>query len=271
MKKYHFIAGLPRSGSTLLAAILNQNPNFFAGISNPLGEFVKHIINSANLDPGWRSYTSDERMKLVISGLFDNFYYDVEKPVCFSTNRNWATQFHILNAIYPNAKIICVVRDIVEILNSFEWLYQKNPFKISAVYGPTLKENEDEPSFVSKNVYQRSYGTLTYIDRHLSALKEIYFGPYNHKMMLIEYKHLCENPTNVIKNLYEFIEEPLYSHDFNKLEYENISYDYHMNAPGMHTVRKNVQSDNKSLILPFDIIEKCTGMEFWRDYRFTQE
>ena len=33
----HFISGLPRSGSTLLAAILRQNPRFHAAMSSPVG------------------------------------------------------------------------------------------------------------------------------------------------------------------------------------------------------------------------------------------
>jgi hypothetical protein len=35
-KVIHFISGLPRSGSTLLAASLRQNPRFHAGISSPV-------------------------------------------------------------------------------------------------------------------------------------------------------------------------------------------------------------------------------------------
>jgi sulfotransferase len=33
----HFISGLPRSGSTLLAALLRQNPRFHAGMTSPVG------------------------------------------------------------------------------------------------------------------------------------------------------------------------------------------------------------------------------------------
>ena len=41
MSSVHFISGLPRSGSTLLAALLRQNPRFEAGMSGPLaGLFV---------------------------------------------------------------------------------------------------------------------------------------------------------------------------------------------------------------------------------------
>ncbi|MBD9680249.1 sulfotransferase, partial [Pseudomonas sp. PDM18] len=37
MQNFHFISGLPRSGSTLLSAILLQNPRFHAGMSSPVG------------------------------------------------------------------------------------------------------------------------------------------------------------------------------------------------------------------------------------------
>jgi sulfotransferase len=32
----HFISGLPRSGSTLLAALLRQNPRLHAGMTSPV-------------------------------------------------------------------------------------------------------------------------------------------------------------------------------------------------------------------------------------------
>lgn len=35
--RYHFMSGLPRSGSTLLAAIVSRNPRFHAGMTSPAG------------------------------------------------------------------------------------------------------------------------------------------------------------------------------------------------------------------------------------------
>jgi sulfotransferase len=40
----HFISGLPRAGSTLLAAILSQNPVLHAGITSPMGSFVSSLL-----------------------------------------------------------------------------------------------------------------------------------------------------------------------------------------------------------------------------------
>ena len=38
--KFHFDCGLPRSGSTLLTAILNQNPQIHAGTLSPVFEVM---------------------------------------------------------------------------------------------------------------------------------------------------------------------------------------------------------------------------------------
>ncbi|WP_445305906.1 sulfotransferase [Microcoleus sp. T3_A4] len=36
--KAYFISGLPRSGSTLLAALLRQNPRFYSAMTSPIGD-----------------------------------------------------------------------------------------------------------------------------------------------------------------------------------------------------------------------------------------
>lgn len=51
MKQFHFISGLPRSGSTLLAGLLRQNPKFHAAMSSP----VSSLMNSCLEHVGARS------------------------------------------------------------------------------------------------------------------------------------------------------------------------------------------------------------------------
>ena len=45
MTAIHFISGLPRSGSTLLAALLRQNPRFEAGMSGPLAGLFGALLS----------------------------------------------------------------------------------------------------------------------------------------------------------------------------------------------------------------------------------
>ena len=39
----HFLSGLPRSGSTLLGALLKQNPKLHSGMSSPVGGLVGRV------------------------------------------------------------------------------------------------------------------------------------------------------------------------------------------------------------------------------------
>ena len=43
-QKFHFISGLPRSGSTLLSALLLQNPRFHAGMTSPVGTLLSGML-----------------------------------------------------------------------------------------------------------------------------------------------------------------------------------------------------------------------------------
>ena len=46
LPKLHFISGLPRSGSTLLAGILRQNPRFHAAMTGPVGALFGAMLNA---------------------------------------------------------------------------------------------------------------------------------------------------------------------------------------------------------------------------------
>ncbi len=44
----HLISGLPRSCSTLLAALLRQNPSFHAAMTSPVGNLMNRMLESTS-------------------------------------------------------------------------------------------------------------------------------------------------------------------------------------------------------------------------------
>lgn len=44
LPRLHLISGLPRSGSTLLSAILRQNPRFSAGVTTPVAALIGALM-----------------------------------------------------------------------------------------------------------------------------------------------------------------------------------------------------------------------------------
>ena len=68
-RKFHFISGLPRAGSTLLAAILNQNPRFRAGMTSPLADIMGVVMAEASSKNDFSFDVTDEQRVAILRGL----------------------------------------------------------------------------------------------------------------------------------------------------------------------------------------------------------
>jgi hypothetical protein len=91
-KRYHFLAGLPRSGNTLLSAILNQNPDIYSTPLSPLpGLMWDYISSCASMEQINRNEENEERSQQLLSSFFDTFYKDVDKPIIIDREKSWGT------------------------------------------------------------------------------------------------------------------------------------------------------------------------------------
>jgi sulfotransferase len=257
MKSYHFISGLPRSGSTLLSGILKQNPDFYADISSPVEALAGTSIDLITSTENNFTITEDQRKNLMY-GIFDGYYKHIEKPVIFDSSRSWTKKTNFLKALFPDTKILCPVRDIVSILNSFEVIASKNPF-----HTKELTEHKD-------NVFARCDGMMNKNDGIIASpwifLQEGY-ALHPEMIMLIEYENLCKEPEKTMRKVYEFLNRPYYSHDFENVEYSNENFDKACNLKDLHTVKRKVEYNPPRCILPPEIVKKYTemNMEFWKE------
>lgn len=217
MTKLHFIAGLPRSGSTLLAALLRQNPRFRAGMSSALFPMFVGLINAM----GGETLTmiTDAQRQRVLKGLFASWTADTPaEGVCFDTNRGWPSKLAALEPIAPEAKMICMVRSVASIMDSIERLMRANPLLPSRLF------NDEERA----NVYSRTEALSNrnrLVGGPWSGLKEAYFGPDAGKLLLVEYGYLTTAPKRVMELIYEFLGEPWFEHDFENVEYDEPEFD----------------------------------------------
>jgi sulfotransferase len=258
-RRYHFIAGLPRSGSTLLSSILNQNPRFSASITDALISYVRSIIVNTDAGSGIKSLVPVDKQRRMIHALIDAYYYDGNQ-VCFNTNRTWAAHTNLIEDLYPESKIILCVRDVPWILDSFEKLHQNTPYDLKAIYG-----NQDLAT-----VYHR---TNSLIDLHaggsglvgMSILntKQALFNNQHKNICVIEYDALCLYPQAVMQKLYDFLEEPWFDHDFNDISANYDEYDRALNMKDLHKVRRQVSLIKRTPILPQDLWERWESETFW--------
>jgi sulfotransferase len=258
MKSYYFISGLPRSGSTLLSGILKQNSDFYADIASPVHGIVNNAIDFMTGCENNLNLTEDRRRNILLS-FFEGYYKHLETPVIFDSSRGWTKSTTLLQELFPTTKILCCVRDIPWIINSFELINKKNPF-----YTSTLVKQE-----CNDNVFSRS-------DAMMDKNGGVIAGPWiclqegyaiNPEMIyFVEYENLCKNPEKEMRTIYEFLEKPYYSHDFENVEYSNENFDRSCNLKDLHTVRKKVEYKEQKKVLPPEVWKKyeSMNMEFWK-------
>ncbi len=258
----HFISGLPRSGSTLLGALLRQNPRFHADMSSGL-----HSLVTANLDimstGSEVSLMMDEKQRpIVLRALFDAYYsWAVDKQVIFDTNRGWCARMPLIHELFPKSKTIACVRDVPWIMDSIERLYRSNPFENTRLF----------PADGRATVYAR-VEALARSNRLVgfpwTALKEAYYGEQAESLLIVDYELLARVPEKVLRLIYDFIEEPWYDgHDFENVEYDAEEFDQALGMKGLHRVRPVVRFEPRKTILPPDLFEKFKNMDFWRDLK----
>lgn len=261
MRKYHFISGMPRSGSTLLAAILRQNPRFHAGMSSPVASLFEGIIGQVSAGTELSPMVNAEQRATILRGLFESYYSDRDEDVVFDTNRAWTANLPALMQLFPDTKLICTVRDVAWVLDSMERQYRDNAFEHTRLFNSPAER---------ATVYTRLEalaGANRLVGFSWQALREACWSDYADRLVMVDYDILTARPADVIKLLYDFIGEEPFDHDFDNVIYDAPEFDTQLGLKDLHTVRKKVEPQSRRTILPPDLFEKFSGMAFWRDLK----
>lgn len=259
-KKYNFIAGLPRSGSTLLSSILNQNPSFTAGITDPLYEIIMNMVQLRSTLVNAQGTLSLDKTQELALGLFETYYLH-SNPVVFNTHRAWLTETALLKKLFPNFKMIVCVRDVPWIIDSFERLNSENPFSLKSIYHQAHATTiYDRYNILMGNVPDRA----GYVKGPLEGLRQAVVCREKSQLCFVDYDTLVSDPENTVKKIYDFINEPYYNHDYGNVGANYVEYDGFSGISGLHLVRDKVSKVQRDTVLPKDLWAEAERMSFWK-------
>ena len=252
------MAGLPRSGSTLLSAILNQNPDLYSGPQTDFPRMMLSLYHETQKSESFNSGYNVEGYVNIIRQIPFNFYCNVNQKYIIDKNRSWGTidNLKLLEVLTDDIKIICPVRPILEILASFIKLANENPDNFidkklknipSGYYRPLndarcdLLMSEDES--LQQNIFSLS-----------SALIE----EHRNKFHFVIYNDLINKPNESLEAIYDFLQIPKYNHTFDNLVWETMPNEETVfGIKNMHFVKSTLEkSKNNQSILSSYIQEK---------------
>ena len=259
-RKYHFISGLPRSGSTLLAAILNQNPRFRAGMTSPLADIMGVVMAEASSKNDFAFSVSDEQRAAMLRGLVENFYAgSAGASVVFDTSRLWCSRMRLRETLFPQAKVIACVRQLSWVLDSMERLVRASPVNVSKVF----RFDTNTTVYARIEALTDPRGMVGFA---FQSVKDAFYGQYAPgQLLFLTYESLVSDPAKTLRALYQFIGEPWFEHDFDNIEYNADEFDERVGMPGLHSVRRKLEVIDRTSILPPEIFNRFSREAFWLD------
>ncbi|WZF16861.1 sulfotransferase [Nostoc sp. UHCC 0302] len=235
-----------------------QNPRFHASMSSPVGGLVISMLEAMSADNEFSVFITKEQKQALTRTIFSTYYQpQADKAVIFDTNRLWCSKLPLIHELFPDAKVICCVRNVAWIMDSVERLIRKNAFDVSRLFN-----NPGERSTVYTRTEALSQsGRL--VGFAYNALKEAFYSEYSESLLLVDYDILSQAPDKTLSLIYQFLGEKPFEHDFTNVEYEANEFDRRLNTDGLHHVRSKVEFQPRATVLPPDLFAQYEGLSFW--------
>jgi sulfotransferase len=257
-------SSMPRAGSTLLQNILAQNPDFHVTPTSGLLELVFGARLNYTNNPEFKAQDAAQMKKAFLAfsraGMEAYFKALTDKPFVLDKSRGWGVHFDLLNLIFgEEPKIICLVRDLRQILASMEKKFRQNPDKHRPI--------ENHTSLSGTTTFKRAVLHLQTppVGLALDRLVEIHQRGWDKKILFVRYEDLTAQPKQTLQKIYGYLGVPEHQHDFGNVPQVTQEDDQAYGIPGLHNIRPKVeplQNDYLS-VLGKDAVRFVQGNYSW--------
>jgi len=275
VEKLFFQSSLPRSGSTIYQSLMGQNPDFYVTPTSGVFELVFGARANFTNSPEFKAQDSELMKKGFINfcnkGMMGFFDAVTDKKYVLDKSRAYYKYRPFLETIYPDPKIITLIRDPRDIFASYEKIYRKN----QSLYNDPIN---DDLTARGTTVYKRMdewANPQNTIGRGLERLQEVLKQGYDNKILFIKYEDLCLRPEAEMVRVYQYLDLPYFEHDFDNIEQiTQEDDDVYGLGDGLHKIRPKLQmkpSDARA-VLGKDICDwvYTTYQWFFERFRYTK-
>jgi len=242
-KTIYFLAGLPRSGSTLLANILAQNPRIHVTTTSGSVDMLVQVRNAWDRNDGFRASdraASDAAKEDVLRAMLHAYFARVTRPVCIDKNRYWPEFLEMASGIMGGAdrvRVIVSVRDLREVLASFEEVYRK-----TSVYSEVLTDPAVALKFkTAQGRVEVFLDAAQVVGRSYIGIRDALTRGWASSLHFVDYEDLTRQPKHTLAGIYRFLGEAAHEHDFDHIEQVTFEDDLVHGFKDLHKIRQQVK------------------------------
>jgi len=241
-KTIHFIAGLPRSGSTLLANLLSQNPRCHASATSGILEVMFGVRNHwdqlAEFKAAPDPHAVEAAKKRVLRAILEAYYGDVPRPVVFDKSRSWLAHLEMAEAVLGRrVKVLVPVRDLRDVLASLERRWREA--------SATRQVSQEAANYPEFQTVEARCAVWVRGDQPVgiayNRIKDALHRRLGDRMHFVRFEELTARPGDTMRGVYAFLGEPPFEHDFERVEQVTWEDDRVHGFPGMHAIRSKVE------------------------------
>jgi sulfotransferase len=243
-KTYHFMAGLPRSGSTVLAALLNQHPDVYA---SPQTDLLGMLYDLNEQIPNYQSYRAGvlhQGYEDVVNSITDTFYKHINKPVIIDKNRGWGTPYNfdsIRHYVNIDGKVILTLRPILEVIASFikasqatERLTGSSPYLDNELWVSSYRDKVDAEA----DGLMKTNGE---IERSIFSVANL-LKNHKDKVYVVWFDDLISSPQDIMNGISDFLGIDRFNYNFKSIKEVDSHNDFEgYGIIGLHDIKSKLQ------------------------------
>ena len=231
---------MPRSCSTLLQNILNQNPSIYATPTDGSLELLFGARMNYTDGTEFKSQDKDLMEKAWMGfcngGLLGYANALSDKPtVCIKSrgigiHQGWYSSF-----LKQPLKIVCCVRNLKGIYSSMEKIFRKQQ---NSIYQSVQNHANMQGTTTFKRVL--SWSNSPPIGLALERFHQMILEKTIQNCFILRAEDLVKNPDGTMKNLYSYLEMPYYQHNWEYIE-QTTKEDDSVHGADYHTIKNKLQ------------------------------
>ena len=267
MTRFAFLAGLPRSGSTLLAALLTQRDDVYVSGLSDSPDVLRHAHLVMTESENYRAGQTVQRDALLRNAL-PALYADTDAELVIDKGRMWGTPYYrrvLTEALGESPRILAPVRPLTEIVASFVRMCKASPDN----YIDRDMQDEDLYSYWRKPIDDARTDWLLLPNGHLGGAMLSLHGAFQpdtaDQYHVVEYAKLCDNTREVMAGIERFLDLEPYTYDLDGIMGQPHNDAEVYGIPNMHHVRERIERidpDPATVLSPY-ALARCELEDFW--------
>jgi len=239
MKTYHFLIGLPRSGSTVLSSLLNQHPDVYVTPTSPLLDLLIAVQDKWHTCPAVLANPFPEQLTNIIQAMIESAWSHRPEPIIIDRCRGWAKNLPAAYLLFKKQiKCIMTVRDLPSIMASWHTVMANNP------------GNYMDIELAKKNlpVTRESRVMGMWHNMVKDCMDGVRWAKWDggEALLPVEYDAFIKDPEPILANITKFLGLSDYKFDINNIE--NTYEDDDLKAwglSGLHSIRPRLEKTAK--------------------------